>query len=195
MSTAKPQARPTKKTPSAAYKAGLAMRAQVLGPDYVQKAFDNANDLNMPFQEVATEFALGSVWTRPGLSLRDRSLATLSMCIALNRPAELRIHLRGAIRNGITRTELRELLLHSFLYCGGPAALDAYKAVREELPLIEAAEKALKQAAKATAPQPKTKARAPTASAQRTPTPRGGQKATKSSTKSSTKVSAKAAPR
>ena len=108
MSTAKPTPRPKKKTPSAAYKAGLAMRAKVLGPDYVQKAFDNANDLNMPFQEVATEFAWGSVWTRPGLSLRDRSLATLSMCIALNRPAELRIHLRGAIRNGITRTELRD---------------------------------------------------------------------------------------
>jgi 4-carboxymuconolactone decarboxylase len=68
------------------------------------------------------------------------------MCIALNRPAELKIHLRGAIRNGITRTELRELILHSFLYCGGPAALDAYKAVRDELPLIEAAEKAAKKA-------------------------------------------------
>jgi 4-carboxymuconolactone decarboxylase len=96
----------------------------------------------MPFQELATEFAWGSVWTRPGLSLRDRSLATLSMCIALNRPAEIKIHLRGAIRNGVTQVELRELILHSFLYCGGPAALDAYKAVRDELPLIEAAEKA-----------------------------------------------------
>ena len=185
MSTAKPTPRPKKKTPSAAYKAGLAMRAKVLGPDYVQKAFDNANDLNMPFQEVATEFAWGSVWTRPGLSLRDRSLATLSMCIALNRPAELRIHLRGAIRNGITRTELRELLLHSFLYCGGPAALDAYKAVREELPLIEAAEKALKQAAKDGAPKPKTKTKtkAQTVSAQRTPTSRGAKKAPKAAAK------------
>jgi len=127
---------------SPAYKAGLAMRKKVLGDDYVDRAFQNADDLNMPFQTLATEFAWGSVWTRPGLSLRDRSLATLSMCIALNRPAELKIHLRGAIRNGITRTELRELILHSFLYCGGPAALDAYKAVRDELPLIEAAEKA-----------------------------------------------------
>ena len=179
MSTAKPNPRPKKKTPTAAYKAGLAMRAKVLGPDYVQKAFDNANDLNMPFQEVATEFAWGSVWTRPGLSLRDRSLATLSMCIALNRPAELRIHLRGAIRNGITRTELRELLLHSFLYCGGPAALDAYKAVREELPLIEAAEAALKQAAKGRVPTAKAKA----ASAPRKPTQRVAPKAPKATTK------------
>jgi 4-carboxymuconolactone decarboxylase len=128
-----------------AYKAGLAMRKKVLGDDYVDRAFKNADDLNMPFQELATEFAWGSVWTRPGFSLRDRSLATLSMCIALNRPAELKIHLRGAIRNGVTRTELRELILHSFLYCGGPAALDAYKAVRDELPLIEALEKESKK--------------------------------------------------
>jgi len=108
------------------------MRSKVLGQDYVERSFDSADDLNLPFQELATEFAWGSVWTRPGLSLRDRSLMTLSMCIALNRPAELKIHLRGAVRNGVTREEIRELLLHSFLYCGGPAALDAYRVVREE---------------------------------------------------------------
>jgi 4-carboxymuconolactone decarboxylase len=146
--------KPTKKTAapkvrSAAYKAGLAMRSKVLGEDYVERSFQNATDLNMPFQELATEFAWGSVWTRPGLSLRDRSLATLSMCIALNRPAEIKIHLRGAIRNGVTQVELRELILHSFLYCGGPAALDAYKAVRDELPLIAEAEKAAKKLAAA----------------------------------------------
>ncbi len=130
------------KPPSDGYKAGLAMRKKVLGADYVERSFANADDLNMPFQELATEFAWGKVWTRPGLTLKERSLATLSMCIALNRPAEIKIHLRGAVRNGISREELRELILHSFLYCGGPAALDAYKAVRDELPLIEAAEKA-----------------------------------------------------
>ncbi len=138
----------SKKPKSAAYQAGLAMRKKVLGDDYVERSFNNADDLNMPFQELATEFAWGSVWTRPGLTLRERSLATLSMCIALNRPAEIKIHLRGAIRNGVTRAELRELILHSFLYCGGPAALDAYKAVRDELPLIEAAEKAARLAAR-----------------------------------------------
>lgn len=138
----------SKKPKSAAYQAGLAMRKKVLGDDYVERSFNNADDLNMPFQELATEFAWGSVWTRPGLTLRERSLATLSMCIALNRPAEIKIHLRGAIRNGVTRAELRELILHSFLYCGGPAALDAYKAVRDELPLIEAAEKAVRLAAR-----------------------------------------------
>ena len=146
------------KVRSAAYKAGLAMRSKVLGVDYVARSFENATDLNMPFQELATEFAWGSVWTRPGLSLRDRSLATLSMCIALNRPAEIKIHLRGAIRNGVTQVELRELILHSFLYCGGPAALDAYKAVRDELPLIAEAEKAAKKLAAAKKSSPKAAA-------------------------------------
>lgn len=143
------------KVRSAAYKAGLAMRSKVLGEDYVARSFENATDLNMPFQELATEFAWGSVWTRPGLSLRERSLATLSMCIALNRPAEIKIHLRGAIRNGVTQVELRELILHSFLYCGGPAALDAYKAVRDELPLIAEVEKAAKKLAAAKKSSPK----------------------------------------
>lgn len=138
----------TSKPRSPAFQAGLAMRKKVLGDDYVERSFKNADDLNMPFQDLATEFAWGTVWTRPGLSLRDRSLMTLSMCIALNRPAEIKIHLRGAIRNGVTRDEVRELILHSFLYCGGPAALDAYKAVRDELPIIEALEKAAKKKAR-----------------------------------------------
>jgi 4-carboxymuconolactone decarboxylase len=99
----------------------------------------------MPFQDLATEFAWGSVWTRPGFTLRERSLLTLAMCIALNRPNEVRIHLRGAIRNGATREQIRELILHSFLYCGGPAALDAYKVVREAWPEIDAAEKTAKK--------------------------------------------------
>lgn len=130
------------------FKAGLAMRKKVLGPDYVERAIANADDLAMPFQEVATEMAWGKVWTRPGLDLPTRSLVTLAMCIALNRPAELKIHLRGAIRNGVSRTQIRELLLHSFLYCGGPAALDATAVVRSTLPEIEAAEKALRSKAK-----------------------------------------------
>ncbi len=138
-----------KKTPrSKAFKAGLAMRKKVLGPDHVEKSFRNADEFGMPFQEFATEFAWGSVWTRPGLSLRDRSLVTLAQCIALNRPNEIRIHLRGAVRNGLSRTEIRELCLHSFLYCGGPASLDAFHTIREALPEIEAAEKAAKKTVK-----------------------------------------------
>ncbi|MEY3380987.1 MAG: hypothetical protein RL468_1585 [Pseudomonadota bacterium] len=142
-----PKPTPTPKTkPSKAFENGLAMRSKVLGPEYVKRSFATADDLNQPFQQLATEFAWGSVWTRPGLSLHNRSLATLSMCIALNRPEELRIHLRGAVRNGVSREEIRELLLHSFLYCGGPAALDAYRVVREELPLIEKSEASGKSA-------------------------------------------------
>ena len=136
-------------TQSPNYARGLAMRKQVLGPDYVEKALANADDLGMPFKDISTEVAWGSVWTRPGLTLKERSLITLGMCIALNRPNEIRIHLRGAIRNGVSRTQLRELLLHSFLYCGGPAALDACAVVRTALPEIEALEKSLKKSAKA----------------------------------------------
>jgi 4-carboxymuconolactone decarboxylase len=136
----------TGKTPrSKAFKAGLATRKKVLGADYVERAFKNANPFNQPFQDLATEFAWGSVWTRPGLSLRDRSLVTLAQCIALNRPAEIRVHLRGAIRNGVSKKELSELCLHSFLYCGGPASLDAFHTISAALPEIEALEKAAKK--------------------------------------------------
>jgi 4-carboxymuconolactone decarboxylase len=122
---------------SAAYKAGLKLRKKVVGPNYVKRSLKNVDDLNFDFQEVVTGIAWGQIWTRKGLSLRDRSLLTLAFCIALNRPHEIEIHLRGAIRNGVTRTELRELLLHSFVYCGGPAAMDAIRTVRETIGDIE----------------------------------------------------------
>ena len=137
--------RAKKDRPSKALKAGLAMRKKVLGEDYVERSFKNPDDFSMPFQELSTEFAWGSVWTRPGLSLRDRSLVSLAQCIALNRPNEIRIHLRGAIRNGVTATEIRELCLHSFLYCGAPASLDAFHIAAAALPEIEALEKAAKR--------------------------------------------------
>ncbi len=130
-------ARPARNHRSPAFQAGLGMRSHVLGPDYVQRAFETADDLSQPFQELATEFAWGSVWTREGLTLRERSLMTLAMCIALNRPRELQIHLRGALRNGVERELLSEILLHAFLYCGGPACIDAMHAMREVLPTLE----------------------------------------------------------
>ena len=133
----------TKKTArSKAFKAGMATRSKVLGASYVKRAFRNADPFTLPFQEIATEYAWGSVWPRKGLSLRDRSLVTLAQCIALNRPKEIAIHLRGALRNGISKTELRELCLHSFVYCGGPAALDAFNVMKETLPGLEAEWKA-----------------------------------------------------
>ncbi len=136
-----------KKTPvrSKAFKAGIATRGKVLGEQYVKRAFKNADEFTLPFQEIATEFAWGSVWNRKGLSLRDRSLVTLAQCIALNRPNEIRIHLRGALRNGISKTELSEMCLHSFLYCGGPASLDAFHVMKETLPGLEAEFKAEKK--------------------------------------------------
>ncbi|MDB5927119.1 MAG: 4-carboxymuconolactone decarboxylase [Betaproteobacteria bacterium] len=127
-------------TRSKAFNDGLAMRKKVLGADYVEKSFKNADEFSSPFQELATEFAWGTVWTRPDLSLRDRSLITLAQCIALNRPNEIKVHLRGALRNGVTKTEIRELCLHSFLYCGGPASLDAFNFIKATLPEIEALE-------------------------------------------------------
>lgn len=133
------------KTRSKAYEAGLAMRKKVLGADYVENSIRNAGEFGSPFQDMSTEFAWGSVWTRPGLSLRDRSLVTLAQCIALNRPNEIKIHLRGALRNGVTRSEIRELCLHSFCYCGGPASLDAFHLIQTALPAIEALESAAKK--------------------------------------------------
>jgi 4-carboxymuconolactone decarboxylase len=130
---------------SKAYEAGLAMRKKVLGPDYVENSLRNAGDFGAPFQDMSTEFAWGSVWTRPGLSLRDRSLVTLAQCIALNRPNEIKIHLRGALRNGVTKAEVRELCLHSFCYCGGPASLDAFHLIQAVLPDVEALERAAKK--------------------------------------------------
>ena len=130
---------------SKAYEAGLAMRKKVLGPDYVENSLRNAGEFGAPFQDMSTEFAWGSVWTRPGLSLRDRSLVTLAQCIALNRPNEIKIHLRGALRNGVTKAEVRELCLHSFCYCGGPASLDAFHLIQAVLPEVEALERAAKK--------------------------------------------------
>lgn len=140
-----------------AFKNGLSMRKKVLGPDYVEKTMKSADASWMPFQRLLTEFAWGTIWTRPGLNLRTRSLLTLAMCIALNRPHEIGLHLRGAIRNGCTKTEIRELLLHSFIYCGGPAALDAFNVVLKELPKIEAEEKTNRKSSKAAA-KPRKKA-------------------------------------
>ncbi len=134
---------------SKAFEDGLAMRKKVLGPDYVAKTLESADELLLPFQELLTEFAWGKVWTRPGLSLKTRSLLTVAMCIALNRPHEIRLHLRGCLRNGVSKEEIRELLMHSFIYCGGPASVDAFHVIRTALPEIEALEKASRKAERA----------------------------------------------
>ena len=107
------------------------MRKQVMGEDFVEKAFANADDFTMPLQEFVTRNAWGTVWCREGLELKTRSLITLAMLTALGRSQELKGHLRGAINNGATKEEIREVLLHAAVYCGAPLAVDAFRTAQE----------------------------------------------------------------
>jgi 4-carboxymuconolactone decarboxylase len=113
------------------WRKGLQARRKVLGDEYVSRALAGADDLTADLQDYITEHAWGASWTRPGLDHRSRSMITVAMTIALNRPHELEIHLRGAIRNGLTRDELKEIMLHTAVYCGAPAALDAFRVARK----------------------------------------------------------------
>lgn len=110
---------------------GMAIRRKVLGDAYVDQSMQNADDYTMPLQTFVTENAWGTVWVREGLSLQQRSIITVSTMIAMNRPHELKLHIRGALNNGITKEELRELFLHCGAYCGAPAAIDAFRVARE----------------------------------------------------------------
>lgn len=109
------------------YKAGLAVRRKVLGDRYVDASLARADDFSGALQDYLTEHAWGAVWTREGLSLKQRSMLNLAILTAINRPGELALHLRGALNNGVTRAEIREIFLHCGAYCGAPAALDAFK--------------------------------------------------------------------
>jgi len=121
-------------THTPAFEGGLQVRTEVLGAAHVQRALDAAQAQgDTSLQQLVTEFAWGTVWTRPGLDRKQRSLATVSMLVALNRPQELAGHLRGALANGVTPQELRELMVHSAVYCGFPAALDASRKLAEVL--------------------------------------------------------------
>lgn len=110
---------------------GIAVRREVLGSEYVDRAIQGADDFTRPLQELVTEFAWGAIWTRPGLPRKTRSLVNLAMITALNRPHELRLHLRGAVHNGCTRGEIQEVLLQTAAYCGLPAALDSFRVAQE----------------------------------------------------------------
>lgn len=118
------------------YDAGKAMRTKVLGEKYVSKAVADPNDFAAPLQDIVTSHAWGTVWTREELPPKIRSIVTVSMLIALNRPNELKLHMRGALNNGVTPEELREIIIHGSVYCGFPAAMDSMrhaKALLEEL--------------------------------------------------------------
>ncbi|WP_422120171.1 4-carboxymuconolactone decarboxylase [Microbacterium ginsengiterrae] len=111
----------------ATYDAGLAVRRAVLGSEYVDASLSNATDFNSALQDLVTEYCWGAVWTRDGLERRDRSLLNLAMMTALNRPHELALHVRGALNNGLSREEIREVFLQTAIYAGIPAAIESFK--------------------------------------------------------------------
>jgi len=110
---------------------GLEIRKSVLGKEFVENSIKNADDFNMPMQELATEYCWGYVWGRPGLDKRTRSFLNLGMIAALNRPHELKIHVKGALRNGLTRQEIMEVFLQVAIYCGVPAGVDSFRIAKE----------------------------------------------------------------
>jgi len=115
------------------FEQGLAVRREVLGSTYVDGSLAAANDFTMAFQRIATEWCWGYAWTREGLDRKTRSLINLAMLTALNRAPEIKLHVRGAINNGVTVDQIKEVLLHATVYCGIPAGLDAFKAANEVL--------------------------------------------------------------
>lgn len=121
------------------YQVGLEIRKAVLGEEYVEKSLANADDLSRPMLELSTEYCWGRVWSRPGLRRRDRSLINLAMISALNRPHELKIHVKGALANGVTREEICEVFLQVAIYCGIPAGIDSVRIAREALAEVDAA--------------------------------------------------------
>jgi 4-carboxymuconolactone decarboxylase len=123
------------------FEKGLALRKQVLGAEYVEKSLASADDFSRPMQELSTEYCWGYVWTRPGLELRERSLINLAMISALNRPHELKLHVKAALTNGLSREQIREVLLQVAVYCGVPAGIDSTRIAREAFAEVDAAKK------------------------------------------------------
>ncbi|MGE3774002.1 MAG: carboxymuconolactone decarboxylase family protein [Gammaproteobacteria bacterium] len=117
---------------------GLAIRKAVLGAEFVDKALAGADDFTMPLQRLVTEYCWGAVWGREELPRKTRSMLNLAMLALLNRPNELKAHVRGALANGVSKTEIREVLLQVAIYGGVPAAVDSFRIAREALAEIEA---------------------------------------------------------
>ena len=120
------------------FRQGLEVRKEVLGADYVTQSLQKADDFFAAFQQLTTEVPWGLIWTRPGLARRDRSLIVLAMLVALSKPAELKLHVKGALANGVTRDEIKEVLLQGCIYAGVPAGLEAFKAAMETFAEIDA---------------------------------------------------------
>lgn len=117
---------------------GLAVRREVLGDAYVDKSLKNPDPFMLPLQKLVTEWCWGEIWTRPGLDRKTRSVVNLAMLTALNRPHEVRLHVRGALNNGLTKDEISEILLQSAIYCGVPAALDSFRIAADVIKEVEA---------------------------------------------------------
>jgi 4-carboxymuconolactone decarboxylase len=115
------------------YEAGMKVRREVLGDEHVERATENATELTAPFQEFITRYAWGSVWAREGLDRRTRSAITLAVLTALGREHELALHIRAAVRNGLSPQEIGEVLLHTAVYAGVPAANAAFAIAQREL--------------------------------------------------------------
>jgi 4-carboxymuconolactone decarboxylase len=118
---------------------GLKIRKSVLGAEYVEKAMASADDFNMPMQQLTTEYCWGAVWGRETLPLKIRSMLNLAMISCLNRPHELRIHVKGALRNGVSKDEIREVFLQVAIYAGVPAGVDSFRIAREAFAEMEKA--------------------------------------------------------
>ena len=113
------------------YEEGLAVRRAVLGSEHVDRSLAEADEFTRPLQELITEYCWGAIWTRPGLPRKTRSLINIAMITALNRPHEVKLHLRAALRNECTKEEIMEVLLQAAIYCGVPAAVDSFRIARE----------------------------------------------------------------
>ncbi len=115
------------------YQKGLDVRRAVLGDEYVDRSLNAITEFNKPMDALTTEWCWGEIWTRPGLDRKTRSIINLSMLTALNRHAELKAHVRGALNNGLTMEEIREVFLQTAIYCGVPAAIESFKIASEVL--------------------------------------------------------------
>jgi 4-carboxymuconolactone decarboxylase len=115
------------------FEKGLKVRRKVLGADYVDSSIAKADDFMMAFQRITTEWCWGYAWTRDGLDLKTRSMLNLAMLTAMSKPAELKLHVKGALTNGVTVDEIKEIILHATVYAGIPAGLEAFKAAHEVL--------------------------------------------------------------
>ena len=123
-----------------AYERGMRVRREVLGDEHVDAATDRTTSFTADFQDLITRYAWGEIWARPGLDRRTRSCMTLVALVALGRDEELALHVRGALRNGLTPDEIKEVMLHAAIYCGVPAANSAFAMAQQALAALEANE-------------------------------------------------------